>query len=154
MAKREQFWQVARGVLTSFASRNNDIRGYWGVGVLARLAKELRLPVVQLPLFPSPVESTEPVFSAISVRYGSLLVSKLAAAGIPLAWLSSADLVFQYPAPGPHARPANASIAEQPFACQLDVTDERQHRRSFVYSGWCWPQGAAPESRSTRTHDL
>ena len=154
MAKREEFWQVARGVLTSFASRNNDIRGYWGVGVLARIARDERQQVITLRLYPAPLASEEPVFSAVAARYAGLLVSKLAYARVPLAWLSAAELVFQYPAQESRPRPAGTLEVEQPFSCRLEVTDERHRHRSFAWSGWCWPQGAGPESRSTRMHDL
>ena len=154
MAKRSQFWQVARGVLTSFASRNNDVRGFWGIGVLARITQNQGLGQIELPLYPTPLRSPEPVLSALATRYADLLAAKLLMAGVPAAWLASAKLVFSFPAAAPTQHHLGASAPGQPFECRLEVTDERQCFKSFAWSGWCWPQGDGPESRSTRTHDL
>ena len=154
MAKRAQFWQVARGVLTSFASRNNDVRGYWGIGVLARIVQERGLGPVQLPLYPTSLHSTEPVFSALAARYADLLAAKLFEAGVPASWLGSAELIFSFPVSASAKHHLGASAPGQPFECRLEITDERQCAKSFAWFGWCWPQGGGPESRSTRTHDL
>jgi hypothetical protein len=36
MASRKLFLGFASGLVSRFVSRNNDIRGYWGVGILSR----------------------------------------------------------------------------------------------------------------------
>ena len=154
MAKRAQFWQVARGVLTSFASRNNDVCGYWGIGVLAKIIQEHGLARIELPLYPSPMRSNEPVFSALAVRYADLLNAKLIKGGILASWLTHAELVFTFPVAASAQHLLGESAPGQPFECRLEITDERQCSRSFAWLGWCWPQGGGPESRSTRTHDL
>ena len=154
MAKRAQFWQVARGVLTSFASRNNDVCGYWGIGVLARTIQERGLARIDLPLHPVPLHSTEPVLSALAARYSDLLAEKLFKAGVPVSWLAGAKLVFCFPVAASTQHHLGASAPGEPFECRLEVTDERQCSKVFTWAGWCWPQGGGPESRSTRTHDL
>ena len=154
MAKRAQFWQVARGVLTAFASRNNDVRGYWGIGVLARILEERGLSHIELPLYRVASHKSEPVVLALAARYSELLLAKMSNSAVPASWLASAEIVFRYPTAAaiPHRLGANAP--GQPFECTLTVTDDQRRSRAFSWSGWCWPQGAGPESRSARTHDL
>ena len=154
MAKRAELWQIARGVLTSFASRNNDICGYWGIGVLARLVQDERRVFFELQLQPAGFGQSSPVLSAVATRYSALLVRNLAKAHVPSTWLTAAKLSFSYPAIGVAPQFARTALIEQPYECLLEIADERKHTKHFVWSGWCWPQGAGPESRSTRMHDL
>ena len=71
MAKRAELWQIARGVLTSFASRNNDISGYWGIGVLAQLAQEQERIQIELQLRPLQSVPGQPVLSSIAASYAT-----------------------------------------------------------------------------------
>ena len=67
MAKKGILKGIAGGLLGTFVSRNNDINGYWGLGVLRLFAEKNYLPALTLDvlhrspnlLFESPIRISE-----------------------------------------------------------------------------------------------
>ena len=150
MSRRSELWHVARGVLTSFVSRNNDIDGYWGIGVLAKLAQQRGCLQLELHLLPEGGATKETSVSRAASKYSAFFISQLSKLRVPTEWLASATITFRFPAHDASPCYARTHAKEQPFECILSVTDNRAVRHSFAWSGWCWPHGAAPEIKSTR----
>ena len=49
-ARRKELKNIAGGIVGSFISRNNDIDGYWGLGILYRFANQRQVDMIQLDL--------------------------------------------------------------------------------------------------------
>lgn len=50
--KRRQMNSLAHSICAYLYSRNNDIRGYWGIGMLCALSKQLKTPKLSFRIFP------------------------------------------------------------------------------------------------------
>lgn len=52
MARRRELKSIARGLAWHCLSRNNDINGYWGVGMICLLARKRDCSEITIPIFP------------------------------------------------------------------------------------------------------
>lgn len=159
MGRRSEIRCIGSGVLHSFVSRNNDIDGYWGIGVLCLYAKqvgELNVTVDILTGSVNPSTSLslriyrQPNFLALADRYKSMFVALFEKRGVPMAWLT--DAVFSIDFNSPVAVPAYPRIGEnaEPFLCRLSLKDDLGAVHVFRADGWCWPHNPWRESRSAR----
>jgi hypothetical protein len=53
--KRREMNALAHSLCAHFCSRNNDIRGYWGVGVLCALSKKEQKPKFSFKIYPGAI---------------------------------------------------------------------------------------------------
>ncbi|PVB17636.1 hypothetical protein D2E42_05180 [Mycobacteroides abscessus] len=134
MPRRRELRDVCQGVATSFGSRNNDIAGWWGIGVLCRqpglpgIDLDLRADVHDVPL---------------ARRYGEQLDRQLSARRIPPEWVAGAALSLRF-VPDPRD-----SVMWQ-YTVTVRIRDDRDRVWSGRDTGRCWAHDPARESRSAR----
>lgn len=95
MPNRRELTGIADAVAGSFASRNNDVNGYWALDQLYRRAKEvgsLQVTVGQLPQDES--EAGEPMES-VGTAYRQFLIAHLSKRRPPDSWVVSASVEVQ-----------------------------------------------------------
>lgn len=84
MARRKQFSEFASGLVTRFVSRNNDIGGFWGVGVLSKALHDTGRTEVDFDLLGE--------HDHLDGGSGEWLRGRLAATDTPAEWLATALL--------------------------------------------------------------
>jgi len=63
MTRRRELKSIASGLAWHCLSRNNDINGYWGVGIFCLLTKERGCSEISIPIFPRvPLSGVEAEF--------------------------------------------------------------------------------------------
>ncbi len=144
----------------SFASRNNDLGGYWGIGVLhlyARQAGELTITLDLLEgTFNPPAARLlaiygKPDIKALISQYKAMLYALLHKRKVPESWVVEA--VFSIEFESETGTPAYPKIGEnaQAFVCRLSIKDDLGRERVFRIDGWCWPHDPWRETKRAYT---
>jgi hypothetical protein len=97
MAGRKQLKNLANGLLGTFVSRNNDINGYWGLGLLRLYAAQRSLQTVSIDLLSQGLEKEQ--ISPIDIawrNYRKWLFEKLSDAGIDPMELRAAEIRIRF----------------------------------------------------------
>jgi hypothetical protein len=150
MASRKQFLGFACGLTSRFVSRNNDVDGYWGVGVLAKRLHDAGRGFIEFDLLSD--SGTRADDSTAWLRHQMLMTET------PAEWLSGATLRVEYT---PRARDASkhlwpAWLAKHSgvpmFRVVATATLIDDHGRSRAASSvtWCWDHDPWRERQSAR----
>lgn len=93
MRRCSELGSLASGMLHSFVSRNNDLDGYWGIGVLYLYAQQVGDLTVSIDLLRAeiapavyllPRDNRQPKFEALIDRYSSMLKQLMEKRGVPI----------------------------------------------------------------------
>lgn len=133
---------IAAGLATSFVSRNNDIEGYWGVGVLCRAAAASRCDVVLdiLGRAASPDAKSCARAAKNASQHLDILLEK---AGFAVTALTAAQIRLEFGG-------VSSTHHQFDYRCTVLLTDTRGRQHVFQTSGRCWPHDPARESCSGR----
>jgi hypothetical protein len=146
--RRATLKSIASGLLGSFLSRNNDIRGYWAIGLLHAHAESSRVSVVTVSLCPAPSSEEAAVVLEVGSKYGERLFSSLAKHQIASQVVRSASIVIEFNSMAVLARALVAG--ERPLKATLRlVTEENKEVITQAYSS-SWPHNPRREHRSAR----
>lgn len=159
MRRRSEIGSIASGMLHSFVSRNNNLGGYWGIGVLYLYAQQVGELTVTLDILSGSVDPPaarlpriyqQPHFAGLIWQYRTMLHTLLNKRDVPHAWV--AEAVFRIEFESQLAEPAYPSAGEnsRAFACSLSVKDDLGRLRVFRVDGWCWPHNPWRESKSAQ----
>ncbi len=151
MARRRELKNIANGLLNSFNSRNNDIDGYWGIGVLCLFAKDNEISEVWFDLMNRESSGAPSPIGALTARYREMLDRLLERRGLPGTWVKSAELSICFDAPFEHKfHYFGSALGVKHYICTLEITDDLGHKHSARADGNCWPHNPKKESRSGR----
>lgn len=158
MRRRTELKCIGSGVLGSFVSRNNDLDGYWALGLMFLYASRcgtlsFRLNLLTGEVQPRPAENfvgSTPDFSILSNRYRVMLLDLLDRRKAPASWLADAEVAIDYESVA--ARPAYSplSAVAKPFLCTLTLTDDLARRHVLSSAGWAWKHDPWREMKSAR----
>ena len=73
MSRRKILKGFAYGLLGTFVSRNNDIEGYWGLGILRLYAEKHKLSTITIDLLKSKVEPSIVTEAKIDLRFSTFV---------------------------------------------------------------------------------
>jgi hypothetical protein len=147
MARRE-FLDVAAAIAGSFVSRNNDVDGYWSLGLLRSYADHHKLRSLRFDILAPDAVQGRGLLTLISDTYRGVLVRQLAVRKIARATLSKAEIALTFNPEAPNLPTAPTYGA--PFFCVVRLTDYRgrEYERSLL--GCCAPHNQLRELRSSR----
>lgn len=150
MPRGGRLTNVARGLCGSFASRNNDLDGYWTIGKLRSLAEQygqttVLIDVLMVSIYPSSSE-----FASLTGRYRSLLTKLAHLSGIRLEEITAAYITLDFaPPPWPRINFYKPQWGDQ---FNLTVALEADGRPAGIahHIGYCRSHDPARESRAAR----
>lgn len=148
MTRRGELKDVALGVLGSFVSRNNDVDGYWCLGLLRALADAQRVSSLRLDLTGQATEPRDELTALTAATYREALLRQLARRGIAQGVISKAEIHVDFNASASVF--ASLPTYGQPTRCSICLLDERgqEHRQTVMTA--CATHDPKRESRSTR----
>jgi hypothetical protein len=152
VATRRQFKDVTAGVLGSFVGRNNEIDGYWAIGMLCRELAERGETGVALDLI-------EPNGDATAIRWSERLAAEVKRRKMDRSWLTGASLHLTFSEHGwidttPRKRswwrrrPAAERLPVYDFRAELQLEDDQGTRYDGARTGWCWPHDPLIEAHT------
>lgn len=116
MPARKRLNGAAAGILGAFVSRNNDIDGYWAVGVVYSEIDDLDLSEVTFRLLEGEVVPDLKCGSVLSGKYREAAIRVLKAHGVNPDEIVRADIVIRF-GPLAHNRMfPERSVRDQPFS--------------------------------------
>jgi hypothetical protein len=142
---------IVSGLLGTFVSRNNDIDGYWGLGVLRKLAESNGLAQIEIDLLCEDEEAE--AIESCKTRYRRWLQTTLAKNNLSQRSLRSARIRIHF-AEGFSAYPdAIRDTRGLPYECLVEI--RRDDGGTYVASkvGVCMPHDPSRESKSNRSVD-
>ena len=140
--RRDILRHVAAGLLGSFISRNNDIGGYWALGVLCA---EAGAHAVELRLTERLATPPAPACMAVAATYAGFLRRAMLQHGIDADDLARAtvDIAFGVVPEVPIYRHA----AGAPFCCTVTLASRCGKTATVRAHGHCLPHDPALESQ-------
>jgi hypothetical protein len=134
---------IACGVAESFISRNNDVSGYWGIGMLYQEAIEHSTALIQLDLLTGLTQPDAFASKSVSSHYSTYLAKRLAGQQIVAARINLEFGTF-----GSSMEPKACSYGD-PFVCTVTLVATTGRTYTCARGGRCKPHSAR-ERRSTR----
>ncbi|MEG1203113.1 MAG: hypothetical protein RSD82_13200 [Comamonas sp.] len=142
MARRKDLKNIASGLAGHAMSRNNDINGYWSIGMLCLHALHQGTSQVTMHLWPAAMAPANPVFDSNLRLLSDRLRLQMAKQGITESWVHSVCLALDFDAP--------SKSALRPFQLQVTITDDHARAHCVSTSGLCRPHNPRQESKSNR----
>ena len=136
MSKLSSLKGVVGGLAGSFVSRNNDVDGYWALGLLKSFANKTGADQVRVTVVPSDSEQPEPLRS-IAQLYRTKLEQLMTGARLDLRSVSSAEIVTTFRLSADEAARAIAGTRGAPFRSEVLVVDVRGRTHSRAFYSLC-----------------
>jgi hypothetical protein len=147
MPRGTHLTNIASGLCGSFASRNNDLDGYWSIGKLRLLAERSDRTRVSLDLLTSSIHPSSSEFAPILVRYRRLLAKLADLSRVRLEEITAAHITLDFaPPPWPrivHYKPQWGV----PFTLIVTINAKDRAAGIVHHAGYCRPHDPARESR-------
>lgn len=150
MARRSELKGLANSLNGTFISRNNDVDGYWALGLLKRFALERGFTSVGFSL---PLQQPDTHFSLVNYiaqRYTGILADLLRKHHLPDALVSNVSITVDFFAIVDDSQLSTYPASGTPFKCQCQITDDNGRLYSAISYGRCKPHSAVRELRSSR----
>lgn len=145
---RSNLQGIANGLLGAFVSRNNDIDGYWGLGMLRSEAAQARQQEITINLL---IEQTgTSAVRTCSVRYRKWLEAILSKQHLELRDLSVAAITIRFADSFDDFPGLVKDTRGLPYMCSVEL--RRPSRKMYVSTkiGVCALHDPSKDRRSTR----
>ncbi len=152
MPRRKQLRAIASGIASSFSSRNNDVDGYWGLGIFYKEAIGSGSNTFSLNLITG--EST-PAFKysrRVASPYYEFLLQQMKKLGFEELQVTDAVVEVEFNASPTKRQVMFKATWGEAFVCKVSLTDDKNRVWSSEFRGWCGQHNPIKESRSTRRY--
>lgn len=139
MPRSARLTNIAAGLCGSFASRNNDLRGYWVIGKLRSLAEQESLKAVVLDVLAQSIQPPSSELAQVLADYRRLLQKLANRSGIRLEEIVVARISVDFlPQPWPRAPYHKQQWGEQ-FLVTVTIRADGRADGIFSHAGYCRP---------------
>lgn len=143
---------IASGIVASFCSRNNDVDGYWTLGVLYRLSVEAGTHLFELDLLSGVSSPAVPFSARWAAPYARYLAQQVRRKGLEACQVTGAIVSVTFCVPPTERQIIFRGTWGDPFVCRVVITDDLGKEHSQEYRGWCGIHDPKREHRSTRQY--
>ena len=140
---------LVNSLADTFVSRNNDVFGYWGMGLLYREANESCSNEVVIELLSGRIDGETAVSAELSARYQVKLARWCESRNVNLA---GAKVTAKFGLPS-SSRSRDWNDFGEPFIVTFHLTDSSGKTAVASREGWCRVHDPRLENRSTRWRD-
>jgi len=147
MPRSARLTNIADGLCGSFASRNNDLVGYWAIGKLRSLAERYSQNAALLNVLAPSMQPPSPEFAQVLADYHLLLQKLASRSGIRLEAITAAYISVDFlPQPWPRAIYYKKQWGEQ-FLVTVTVCADGRADGIVSHAGYCRPHDPDRERR-------
>lgn len=141
---------IAAGVAAKFVSRNNDVNGYWALGVLYRSATRADSSEISIDLVSGESSPATKYSARLADPLSTFIYDQLRKLDFAEEQLTNAKVSLSF-----GVRPTSAQMRDKrtwgdPFTCQVALTDDLGRSWTYLERGWCGQHDPAREHRSNR----
>jgi hypothetical protein len=152
MPRRKELKGISSGIASSFISRNNDVDGYWAMGIFYKIAFESGDNKFTLNLLSGESAPKFKYSKRIAKPYHEYLLNQLEKKGLEEYQVTAAivELVFNVPQTTKHKM--FSMTWGEPFMCRVTISDDLGKKHIYEENGWCGQHDPFRERRSTRRY--
>ena len=150
MKRRNQIKNIAYGILGSFLSRNNDIDGYWALGVFYKIAFEQGSQSFELNILSKESHPCYKYSHHVASFYQNYLYSQIKKQKLSSLTIIDARVVLEFNVEQNKNHINKKWTWGEPFTCEVKLTDENNAVNISNGSGWCGMHDTTIERRSIR----
>jgi len=154
MGHRRELKNIARGIISSFTSRNNDVNGYWELGKLYKFCEVNHRETIQLDLLNLETEPKSEEFMPLTKMWKSKLDGHLKSRHIPISWISSAIVIAKFNQEYTKEYHYWGAKLGDHCTCICEITSDNGRVYSVTAGTNCTPHNPKKECRSARRNDL
>jgi len=148
--RKGTFNGLAAALAGSFVSRNNDIEGFWAIGVLCKSAQEMGASSVYIDLLSPEAAQPNPLIRFVGETYRAKLMQAMASVGASSTWIADAIITLSFVKyDGTVADPPTA-MYDYAFVASVTLADDKGRNYHASASGLCWAHDGWREQRSAR----
>lgn len=150
MAK-SNFQNIVNGLLGTFVSRNNDIDGYWGLGILrstveARGGQQVEINLLSADSQNGPIELSKK-------KYRSWLEKSLTKQGLAISSLSVAQIKVRFATSFEEFPEVIKDTRGLPYECTVEIGRGAEKLYAARKVGVCATHDPSKDRKSTRVSD-
>ena len=139
MPRSGRLTNIAAGLCGSFASRNNDLAGYWAIGKLRSLAAQYSQNAALLDVLAPSMQPPSHEFAQVLADYKLLLQRLASRSGIRLEEITAAHISVDFlPHPWPSATYYKHQWGE-PFVVTVTISADGRADGIMSHAGYCRP---------------
>jgi len=149
MPRRKEIKGILHGFSSSFVSRNNDIKGFWGLGKLYKHAASQNTNRVVIDILSNDIVPPKPSFRPYINVYAKTILDAFSSCGLPHNWLVKATITINFNQ-NDQADKAVVGHLGEPFIVAIVFEDDLNQQRSKIFQGRCRQHNPMRECRSLR----
>ncbi|MFV1883891.1 MAG: hypothetical protein ACMZ7B_05360 [Balneola sp.] len=155
MPRRRRLKDLAAGISTKFISRNNDLYGYWALGILYKDLSHLSLNGLSLNLLTGKSSPELKNGNEVAEKFKEYFSSQIKIRRFEQDQVKQAILTLQFEAHPSKEHLSSIGISKRgkPFNCSVLILDDLGNNYFFVSKGWCAKHDPGLENRSARIFD-
>ena len=151
--RRKEIKGIAAGFVSHFISRNNDINGYWAMGILYKHALNNLSTSLEIDVLTHVISPGNQAFTGAVEQWDQWNMKKFRGLNIPMNWVSSVTVTINFektPISEDAVQQAADNYLGAPFTCLVSIVDDMGKSRNVMRRGRCRPHDPSREYRSTR----
>jgi len=141
---------IAAGLATSFISRNNDMDGFWSLGLLRLFADRRQRHSLCLDIMSGRTDPDDQLLARVCRTYQSALDRQLTAHKLDRALVVEAEILVSFDTPRLSVKAPAAATYGSPFSCVVRILDDRKKEHTHTVIAYCAPHDPQRERRSAR----
>ena len=152
MPRRKELKGISSGIASSFISRNNDVDGYWAMGILYKIAFESGDNKFTLNLLSGESSPKFKYSKRIAKPYHEYLLNQLEKKGLEEYQIAAAIVELDFNISHTKKHKMFHWTWGEPFMCRVTVSDDLGKKHIHEEYGWCGKHDPDRERRSTRRY--
>ncbi len=149
MARRIELKGIAGGLINSFVSRNNDINGYWALGVIFKFLTEQNCQKFHLNLLGGHSIPHYIYSDNLAKPYRDFLFKQASKKGFEISQIKKAYIELDFDVI-PFKNHIKNLHHGNPFSCICYLVDDNETVWKAKIDGQCWKHDPDREIQSTR----
>ena len=147
--KRKRLKGIASGLASKFTSRNNNINGYWALGILYKITNDSGKNTFKLDILSADSDPPWKGSKKLTVKYKNFLIEQLEKNGFKRIHISEAVIEIDFNV----SIPLNNKIKEctwgEAYCCRAIITDYLSKTYSYESYGYCGIHDPKKEMKSS-----
>ncbi len=154
MPRRRQLKGIASGIASKFISRNNDVDGYWALGLFYKTAFESGKTVFILNLVTGDSSPYFKYSARVAKQYYCFLQEQMNKLGFDDYQITDAVIEVMFDVPPTKRQIIYKHTWGDPLICKVSLTDDLNRTWQSEFRAWCGKHDPIRECRSIRRYAL
>jgi len=147
MPTRKDLKGICAGIAFSFSSRNNDVDGYWAMGILYKVASEAGTNKFKLNLMSGESDPSFKYSWRVASPFYEYLIQQIAKKGLEEFQVTDAIVELEFGIQPTTRQESYRPTLGEIFSCRVIITDDLGKEHIFEKHSWCGQHDPQKESK-------